>query len=265
MTIITITTDFGLRDGYVGVMKGVIWGINPSVKIVDITHLIPPQSVGLGGIALQRVVPFFPAGTIHLAVVDPGVGTKRRAMAAKIGQNLYVAPDNGLLTRIINNALKIGEEVVFVDLDQPKYWLSEISHVFHGRDIFAPVAAHLSNGVDINEVGTPFQDPILLTIPEPELQPDRIFGEVISIDNFGNLATNIFVTHLSHYDRKFVIKIKDTLIPDFVETFGDRSTETLVGMMGTQNDFLIASVNSNAQRKLDAKIGDKVEILFGKL
>ena len=265
MAIITITTDFGLRDGYVGVMKGVIWGINPSVKIVDITHLIPAQSIELGAIALQRVVPFFPPGTIHLAVVDPGVGTKRRAMVAKIGQNWYVAPDNGLLTRIINNALNDGEEMFFVDLDQPKYWLPEISHVFHGRDIFAPVAAHLSAGIDLKDVGTLFNDPVLLSVPEPELSPGKIIGEVISIDNFGNLATNIFATHFSKYNQEFVTKIHSTIIPDFVETFGDRPSETLVGMIGTQNDFLIASVNSNAQRKLNAKIGDKVEILFGKL
>ena len=264
MTIITITTDFGLRDGYVGVMKGVIWGINPLVKIVDITHLIPPQNVELGGIALQRATPFFPPGTVHLAVVDPGVGTNRRAMAAKIGQNWFVAPDNGLLTRIVNEAQKKGEEVLFVELNKPEYWLGEISHVFHGRDIFAPVAAHLSAGVDIKMVGTPYYDPILLSIPEPELMEDRIIGEVISIDNFGNLATNIFSSHLSQYNQKFVIKVNGIIIPDFVQTFGNRPIDTLVGMIGTQSDFFIASVNSNAQKKLNASIGNKVEIIFDK-
>ncbi|HSM25110.1 MAG TPA: SAM-dependent chlorinase/fluorinase, partial [Anaerolineaceae bacterium] len=199
MSIITITTDFGLRDGYVGVMKGVIWGICPDAKIVDITHLIPPQDVHQGGIALQRIVPYFPENTLHVAVVDPGVGTNRKPIAVKIGARIFVGPDNGLFSRVIQSGITAGEDVISIELDQPKYWLSEISHVFHGRDIFAPVAAHLATGIAFDEIGTPFSNPIILELPEPNLLENRIDGEVISIDNFGNLATNIMDTHLEKY------------------------------------------------------------------
>lgn len=264
MPIITITTDFGMRDGYVGVMKGVIWGINPDVKIVDITHLIPPQDVNQGSIALQRVVPYFPENTIHVAVVDPGVGTHRRPMAAKIGSQYFVGPDNGLFTRVIHLGEETLREVVFVELDKPQYWLSEISHVFHGRDIFAPAAAHLSSNVSIHEIGTPFANPILLPLPALDFHKDKIIGEVVSIDNFGNLATNILEDHLKKYNKNFVIKIMDYTITDFVSTFGDKPQGTLIGLIGTQKDLIIVCVNSNAQQKIggSVKIGSKVEIIF---
>ncbi len=266
MAIITITTDFGLRDGYVGVMKGVIWGINQDVEIVDITQLIPPQDINLGGIALQRVVPYFPDNTIHLAVIDPGVGTNRRAMAAKIGSQYFVGPDNGLFTRVIHNGDESKKEIKFVELNKPQYWLKEISHVFHGRDIFSPAAAHLASGISIDEIGTPFSDPILMTLPEVYLFEDKILGEVVSIDNFGNLATNIMQEHLDKYNRKFFIKIDDHKITDFVTTFGDKAKGSLVGLMGTQKDLLIACVNSNAHSMLGGSVGvgTKVEIVFEK-
>jgi len=264
MTIITITTDFGLRDGYGGVMKGVIWGINPIAKIVDITHLIPPQDVNQGSIALSQVVPFFPENTIHVAVVDPGVGTTRRPMAAKIGSQFFVGPDNGLFTRVIRAGEEKKVEIAFVELDKPQFWLSEISHVFHGRDIFAPVAAHLSSNVSIHEVGTLFSDPILLPLPKLEFCKDKIVGEVVSIDNFGNLATNIMEDHLKKFNKNFVIKLMDQTIFDFVSTFGDKPQGTLVGLIGTQKNLLIACVNSNAQQKIggSVKIGSKVEVIF---
>lgn len=265
MTIITITTDFGLRDGYVGVMKGVIWGINPDAKIVDVTHLISPQDIHQGSIALQRVVPFFPDGTIHLAVVDPGVGTNRRPIAAKIGNHLFVGPDNGLFTRIAQSNSGVMDQTFFVELNQPKFWLREISHVFHGRDIFAPVAAHLSLGIDLQKLGTPIHDPVFLSIPQPELLKEKIIGQVISIDNFGNLATNIFESQLKNYQKQFKVKIKGIDIPDFVETFGAKPSGTLVSLLGTQSDLIIASVNASAQKMLKASVGEIVEVTFGKL
>ena len=138
MSIVTLTTDFGIKDGFTGVLKGVIWRICPGAQIADITHSIAPQNVFEGAMALYRAVPFFPTGTIHIAVVDPGVGTTRRPMAASLGGSYFVGPDNGLFTPMIEEAELKKKEAVFVHLDNPAYWLPDVSHTFHGRDIFAP-------------------------------------------------------------------------------------------------------------------------------
>lgn len=262
MRIITLTTDFGLRDGYVGVMKGVIWGICPDAKIVDITHHIPPQDIFQGSIALQRMVPYFPANTIHIAVVDPGVGTNRKPIAAKIGSQFFVCPDNGLLSRVVEMGKNKDQEPRFYELNNPAYWLSEISHVFHGRDIFAPVGAHLACGVPLDDVGVPISNPILFSVPQPQLLENKIIGEVISIDNFGNLATNIMTHHLEEYPKNFTIRIEDTKITDIVKTFGERPQGSLVGLIGTQKDLIIASVNASAYDKIKVSVGSTVEIIF---
>jgi S-adenosyl-L-methionine hydrolase (adenosine-forming) len=145
--IISITTDFGQLNGFVGVMKGVIWGIAPAGQIADITHDIPPQNVRLGAYALWRAVPFFPPGSIHIAVVDPGVGTHRRPIGAQLGSQRFILPDNGLITPMLEDAEKAGQLIEIVHLNNPAYWLPEVSHTFHGRDIFAPTGAHLAAGV----------------------------------------------------------------------------------------------------------------------
>src|SRR5689334_23321291 len=141
MPVISLTTDFGLRNEFVGIMKGVIYTICPSASLVDLTHMIAPQNVHEGSLALARAYSFFPKGTIHLYVVDPGVGTARRALAGRIGDHFFVGPDNGLLTPIIEEAELGVLPVEFVHLESSKYWLPKISRTFHGRDIFAPVAA----------------------------------------------------------------------------------------------------------------------------
>src|SRR5690349_21794857 len=146
MTVITLTTDFGLRNGFVGIMKGVIYRIAPQVEIVDISHGIAPQDVHEGAYTLWRAVPFFPPSTIHVYVVDPGVGTQRRALAARLGEHYFVGPDNGLLTPLIEEAERNHQPIEFIHLNNPKYWLPKISRTFHGRDIFAPTAAHLATG-----------------------------------------------------------------------------------------------------------------------
>ncbi|HQL92790.1 MAG TPA: SAM-dependent chlorinase/fluorinase, partial [Anaerolineaceae bacterium] len=141
MTVLSITTDFGNLNGFTGTMKGVIYGISPDVKIVDITHEIPAQDVRTGSIALWRAVPYFPAGSVHVAVVDPGVGTARRPIAAKLGEQYFVVPDNGFITPMLEDAEAAGEEIIIVHLDNPEYWLDTVYTTFHGRDIFAPVGA----------------------------------------------------------------------------------------------------------------------------
>ncbi len=165
MTVITLTTDFGLRSGFAGVMQGVIYGLAPQARIVDITHFVSPQDIQEGAYTLWRAVPFFPKGTIHVYVVDPGVGTRRRPLAAQLGDQFFVGPDNGLLTPLIEDAERNQQQIEFVHLDRPQFWLPKISRTFHGRDIFSPVAAHLANGISLHELGTPFSDPVRLELP----------------------------------------------------------------------------------------------------
>ncbi len=174
MTLITLLTDFGLKDGYPGVMKGVIWGIAPQAQIADITHLIQPQNVLEGALVLSRAAPYFPPGTIHLAVVDPGVGTSRRPIAAMLGNQFFVGPDNGLCSQLLAHSQLVGASTHFVHLNRPEFWLSQPSSTFHGRDIFAPAAAHLANGVDLSELGTPIGDPVVISPPQPVRSKRRL-------------------------------------------------------------------------------------------
>ena len=169
MTVITLLTDFGLRDGYPGVMKGIIWKIAPDVQIADISHSIKPQNIHQGALALARTASFFPPGTIHVAVIDPGVGTLRRPIGLRIGVYHFIGPDNGLFTLVLENAEARHTDIQVVHLDQKKFWLPEISRVFHGRDIFAPCAAHLALGVTLEEMGALINDPIRLPSSWPEI------------------------------------------------------------------------------------------------
>src|SRR5512137_720462 len=153
MPLITLTTDFGLKDGFVGTMKGVIWSICPSAQIADISHAIAPQNVLEGALVLWHAHAFFPPGTVHVAVVDPGVGTRRRPLAARIGEHFFVGPDNGLFTPEYEEAEKNGWLLEIVHLTNEKYFLPQVSRTFHGRDIFAPAAAHLADGVRLGELG----------------------------------------------------------------------------------------------------------------
>lgn len=187
MRTITLTTDFGTVDGYVGVMKGVMLSIAPGIRLVDLSHEVPPQDVRRAAFMLYTAVSFFPPDTVHLAVVDPGVGTERRAIAVQVPQGFLVGPDNGLFTYILAEA----EEWRAVELRDPAYWLPQVSGTFHGRDIFAPVAAHLARGVPMEQLGPPVSDPVLLPLPRLEVREDRLEGEVLYIDRFGNVVTSI--------------------------------------------------------------------------
>lgn len=262
MTIITLLTDFGLKDGYVGVMKGVIWGIAPQVQIADITHQIHPQNVREGALALGRVASFFPPGAIHLAVVDPGVGTQRRPIAARLGEQYFVGPDNGLCTALLEQARRSGAGEQFIHLDRSQYWLPEISKVFHGRDIFSPVAAHLANGVPLAELGSPIQDPRLLEFPQPQRVGAGWRGEIIQVDNFGNLSTNLTRQNLAGMSP-VVVRIAGRQIRGLVNTFGDAQPGELVAMFGEADDLAISIVNGNAAAALSVGIGEPVEVVPG--
>lgn len=261
MPLITLMTDFGLKDGNVAVMKGIINNISPSTQITDITHLVQPQNIKEAALILSRAAPFFPKNTIHVIVVDPGVGTVRRAIAAKIGMQYYICPDNGVLTLVINEAIQANLRIKYFHLDNPRYWLPSISHVFHGRDIFAPVAAHLSKGVNIKKLGTALNTIEQIDFPHPKKHGKVWKGEIIYIDAFGNIVTNISSNHLQS-PKKCKVKLCKIVIKNWVKTFGDELPGELVALYSSIDYLIISKVNGNAAKKLNAKIGDPVEVEY---
>ncbi|NMB88616.1 MAG: SAM-dependent chlorinase/fluorinase [Chloroflexi bacterium] len=260
MKLITLLTDFGVEDGYPGIMKGVIWRIAPDTHIADITHAIRPQNILDGALALQRSVPYFPPGSVHVAVVDPGVGTPRRPIAARLGEQYFVGPDNGLVTCLLRETRRRGETAVFVHLDRPQFWLPQVSHSFHGRDVFAPAGAHLVNGTPLEALGTPIDDPIELDLPAPRRTPHGLQGQIIHIDHFGNLATNIEPLHVQGLAPQQV-RIGPRLIPGIARTFGDGRPGDLLALWDSAGYLSISVVNGSAAARLTAQTGDAVEII----
>lgn len=263
MQLITITTDFGLKDGNVGVMKGVIHGIAPHATIIDLSHLVPPQNILEANFILARSVPYFPDGTVHIFVVDPGVGTSRRPMIAQIGSQYFVGPDNGVLTGLVLRAKEDRVPARFFHLDRPEYWLKKVSHVFHGRDIFSPVAAHFAAGVPIEKLGTEFSDPVQLPITRPTVQAGKIEGEIVYIDSFGNLATNISrqdVAKLNVEQASITAQLNGRTVKGMVNTFGERQPGDLVCLYSSTDAVIFSIVNGNACVGANGKIGDKVTL-----
>ena len=262
MPFLTITTDFGTKDGFVGTMKGVIWKICPDVQIADITQEVAPQNVQEGAIALWRAYSFFPAGTIHVAVVDPGVGTQRRAIAARLVEHYFVAPDNGLLTPIIEDAEQKGLSINFVHLTNPAYWLQSISHTFHGRDIFAPVGAYLAKGIKLSELGPEIKDVVRLPLPKPEKTATGWKANIAVVDIFGNLATNLAASAVSG-NSQLTFRVKGAEVKGLVASYGQRQPGDLVALVDSEGFIEIAVVNGNAAKKLGAQVGDAVEVIVG--
>ncbi len=259
MTVITLLTDFGVSDGYPGVMKGVIWKIAPDVQIVDLSHEISPQDILEAAILLWRSTPYFPDGTVYIAVVDPGVGTSRRGVAAQIGASYFVGPDNGLFTLVAETAEANHQPVHFFHLNQPGFWLPEVSNVFHGRDIFAPVGAYLAKGIPLAALGTAIDDPVRLESPKPTPVPTGWQGQVVHIDHFGNLSTNLNISHIINLEN-LVLRINQKEIVGLVSTFGERPAGTLIAFIDSSGSLAISVVNGSAAEVLDAQRGDKVEV-----
>lgn len=259
MPIISLTTDFGEKDGFVGVLKGVIWGICPIVHIADITHAVTPQNILEGALALSRAAPFFPSGTIHVAVVDPGVGTKRRPMAARLGDQFFIGPDNGLFTPVIEEARRKNQVAEFIHLNKPEFWLPNVSHTFHGRDIFAPAAAHLARGIEFTDLGTKFSDPILLDVPKAIRSKNGWTSHVTIIDTFGNLTTDLRADLLDH-QAEVTCKLREQTIFGLVDSYGWRKNGDLVALVDSEGFIEIAVVNGSAARELGAEVGDVVEV-----
>jgi len=258
MSVLTLLTDFGVQDGFVGVMKGVIWKIAPNLKIADISHQIHPQNIRQAGITLERVFPYFGEGTVHVAVVDPGVGTQRRAIAAQIGEQFCVAPDNGLLSLILQHAEDEHLPLKIVSLDNADYWLHDITSTFHGRDIFAPIGAHLANGIPLEKLGRLINDPVLLDFPQAERTDWGWSAKITLIDHFGNLRTNLLANDV---DTKANIRVLGENIGQLSTSYGHHADGDLVAVVDSGGYLEIAVVNGSAQKRLDAKVGDLVEVM----
>lgn len=259
MRIITLTTDFGLEDWFVGTMKGVILSINPSATIADISHGIQAGDIRAGAFALAASYRLFPKGTVHLAVVDPGVGSKRKMIAVRTKNYFFVGPDNGLLSWALAR-----ESVQAVHrLENKRFFLPNVSTTFHGRDIFAPVAAHLSKGVPIGKLGPPVSNYKALPPREPTRRGGQIVGEIIYIDRFGNAITNIGHACLSQECstcRQFKVVIGNRILPlaDFYEAVPKGKPVAVVGSTG---HLEIAINGGSAAERLALEVGGVVTIL----
>lgn len=261
MTVITLLTDFGLRDPFVGVMRGVIAGIAPASAVIDLTHAIAPQAIEQGAFWLARSFRYFPAGTIHVAVVDPGVGTARRALAARAWGHVFVGPDNGLLAPALAGAP--GACVRRID---PRWGLAAQSRTFHGRDLFAPVAARLASGsLSFDDVGPEIDDPTPAPWPLPARQGDRVAGRVVVVDHFGNLITDIEPAPpaLQPGPRPGgTVSIRGHTLP-LLGTYGEAERGALLALVGSFGTVEIAARDGDAARLLGAEAGEPVTLAAG--
>lgn len=258
--IITLTTDFGTGSPYVAQMRGAILSINPEAMIVDITHEIPPQDVRQGALALESATLQFPPDSIHVAIVDPGVGTDRDIVYARIEDRHYIAPDNGLLDRLAarTNADRI------VALSNPKYWLTSVSSTFHGRDIMAPAAAHLSLGLDENELGNAKPELVRLQWPEVQIVADKITGAIQSIDSFGNLITDITEEMLEGVprDESVVVHCDEHETIGIFKAYADQPPMTLIALIGSSGHLELAIVDDSAKIMLGVAVGTPVVVTW---
>lgn len=259
-SLIVLTTDFGVSSSYAGVLHGVIAGINPAAQVIDLTHAIRPQNVREAAVVLADSVPYFPPGTIHVAVVDPGVGTQRALLYAELAGQYFLAPDNGLLSRLWQR----HSLTRLLTLDRPEYWLQNLSATFHGRDILAPVAAHLSRGVAPTAIGTPREERVELEWPLPACDASQIAGCIEWIDSFGNLATNIPAELLAAAPRDDRLRVQCASIETrgLCRTYGERHAGEWIAIFGSYGRLELAIVNGNAAAASGSRCGDPVNVAW---
>jgi S-adenosylmethionine hydrolase len=257
--IVTLTTDFG-PSPYVAAMKGVILSINPEVQLVDVTHAIGPQDVRQGAIVLESVCRWFPPDSIHVAVVDPGVGSERRLLYGRFGEQHVLAPDNGLVSRL---ALVSPPSTIRAVTDR-RFWLPVVSSTFHGRDILAPVAARLSLGLAPGELGPPLDDWVQLEWPEVSVSAGKITGVVEAIDSFGNLLTNITADALAEVprDERVAIACDEHETRGIFQTYSDQPAMTLIALVGSSGKLELAIVDESAAAMLGVKVGTPVVVTW---
>ena len=259
MSIVTLTTDFGGADYASGLLEGVIWSIAPESEIVVLSHDIPRHDVFAGARMLERSLPYFPQDTVHVMVVDPGVGTRRRAMAARLGNQFFVGPDNGLISLAAKRLAAENEPVQAVHLDRPEFWLQDVSYIFHGRDIFSPVGAHLAKGVPLGSLGSPLTDPYLIEVPSPTLSQDRMAGLVVHVDHFGNLSTNIRGEMIPNLN-KIIIYAGGQSIAGLSKTFADGKPGDVVALVDSSGYLAVCVVNGSAAQRLGLREGAEVSV-----
>jgi S-adenosylmethionine hydrolase len=284
--LVTLTTDFGLADGYVGTMKGVILSIVPNARLVDLTHEVTPQDVRRAAFVLYSAYPFFPPHTVHLAVVDPGVGSPRRPIALRTPTGTFVGPDNGIFTYVL--AREPVEELV--ELSRPRFRLPEVSHTFHGRDVFAPAAAHLAAGIPLTALGPSISNPVTFPLPHLEIGPDTIVGEVLHADRFGNAITSIGrltwageelalepafqdarckkqeagSTGPTHFRASAaVVVVAGQEIAGIRRTYTEVAPGEVLALVGSHGHLEIAVREGNAAARLGLRGGERVTLRFG--
>jgi len=273
-SVITLTTDFGSKDAYVASVKGVILSISRNANVVDICHSIQPQNILQASFVFGTAYRYFPEGTIHLVVVDPGVGSQRKAIILKTSFAYFLAPDNGVLSHMMEESFlvktlrgnsdqdtieiaQLGDEVEAVAITNPEFWLKEVSTTFHGRDIFAPVAARLSSGVPLYRFGEKIDRIHYLSIPYPYSNDyGRLVGKVLHIDNFGNVITNIKIGDLKSHNVE--IEIGDELIHGISRFYAEKSG--LAAIFGSSGYLEISLRNGNAADSLNITLGDVLSV-----
>lgn len=257
--IVTLTTDFGHRDHYVAALKAIMLSINRDVRMIDISHEIPAQDIMACAWVLRNSAFLFPSGTIHLVVVDPTTGTQRKPLAVKIKDQLFVGPDNGLFALVADKT-----EFEAIELTNTSYWASQRSNTFNGRDIFAPIAAHLANGVPLEELGTPLDSITTYRWATPTNDRDSISGWVVHIDNFGNVITNISKELYQHCiaGRNSKFYVGNTIVNNLSSTFNSVPEGEPVAVFGSADTVEIAINKGNAQLMLGVQKGAPVTIIF---
>ncbi|MCR4317906.1 MAG: SAM-dependent chlorinase/fluorinase [Planctomycetes bacterium] len=278
-SIIALLSDFGVKDYYVGAMKGVILSINPRANVVDISHNVVAQDVAEAGFTLSGCVPYFPTGTIFVSVVDPGVGSDRSIILVETDRHKFLAPDNGLLSLVMANETVVG----ITEVTNSKYFLENISSTFHGRDIFAPCAAHLSLGVKVEALGKPLENPVMFDFGKPDvLDNGALVGRVVHIDRFGNLVTNITREHLNKFlpsisegtatvgvkdddtlnfgESNILIDVTGQEIAGISKSYASRKSGQFVAVFGSTGRLEISVVDGSAAHEL--KSGRRTPVII---
>ena len=257
MNIITLTTDFGTRDWFVGAMKGVILGIQPKATIVDLVHDVPSGEIRSGAFSLMASHALFPRNTVHVAVIDPGVGSPRQAIAVETANFFFVGPDNGVLSfALARKKIKSMRR-----LENEGFFLKSVSRTFHGRDIFAPVAAHLSKGVAIEKLGPAMDDYVKLDWPQVQVRQDRIEGEIVYVDRFGNLITNIGPESLQYFgDKPCEVFAGSKRLCPVAPFYGAVAVGRPLAVTGSTGFLEIAINGASAAEKLRLEVGDRLKV-----
>jgi S-adenosylmethionine hydrolase len=261
--LVTFTSDFGLDDWFVGVVHGVIHEVCPEAHVVDLNHSIEPGKVERASFIVEAAAPDFPSGTVHLAVVDPGVGTARRALAVEAHEQFFVGPDNGILEW----ALSAPDAVVHA-LERDEYFRHPVSRTFHGRDVFAPVAAHLACGARIDALGPRVADPVRLERIAVRRADGSLVGQIAYIDRFGNALTNLQATTLHESfpgvpEQSLVVEIGGRTVRGIARSYGDAPIGTLVALVGSSHRLEVAQVGGHAANRYGFGVGDRIVVRRG--